>query len=267
MCRSRSLFCRTRDRTFCTLICGAIGLGLLIVAPATAIAQEVDGDSLAVVGCWTVEPGEWRPLLETKDPAVRLPERMRLDPGPYRGGEGIFHGRTLPDRHVEVMDRRPGDLRWPGPGRRLADGIWRAAGDSTRVTFSTGFTGYVLTVAPADPEPATLRGRVQSFIDVLDDRPAPAAGVVLRRIACEPPSAEPAEISPPTLEPAGCDSDLDGALYGTLAGAAPGLLWVITSPEGEARLVPTIAMMGGAFIGFWAGLAIDSIGCEEWEPE
>lgn len=64
-----------------------------------------------------------------------------------------------------------------------------------------------------------------------------------------------------------CDSDLDGALYGTLAGAAPGFLYMVTSPEGEARLVPTILMFAGGFVGFWVGLAVDSIGCEEEEPE
>lgn len=53
-----------------------------------------------------------------------------------------------------------------------------------------------------------------------------------------------------------CDSDFDGALWGTLIGLSPVAIAIIsTDPEPTGMLIAGIV---GAIAGFWIGLAVDS---------
>lgn len=71
-----------------------------------------------------------------------------------------------------------------------------------------------------------------------------------------------------------CDSDLEGAVIGTFVGMVPGILRMLSERQGGEALVPGVVLMtAGGFLGFWAGLAIDSLDCPfdsaegEAEPE
>lgn len=59
-----------------------------------------------------------------------------------------------------------------------------------------------------------------------------------------------------------CDGDFDGAFLGAIVGAVPGLLVSLDAPPEHGNGGPLL-MLAGAIVGFWGGLAYDSMDCDE----
>jgi beta-lactamase class A len=124
----------------------------------------------AQVGCYRVERGEWRDLGRhagnagylAAPPTVRLHWRRQVG----SGSDGAL-----------LASQADGSM--PEPFRI---GVWRALDDGdVNVTFSTGFAGLDLRLAPDGDD---LAGTVRLFTDVLTGDPEPTATVRLHRAAC-----------------------------------------------------------------------------------
>jgi phage tail tape-measure protein len=66
---------------------------------------------------------------------------------------------------------------------------------------------------------------------------------------------------PRVAAPDSCDADLDGAAIGTAAGALAGAVLGPSIIDASEASESMIGALGGGFLGFWAGLAIDSRSC------
>ena len=146
----------------------AILLAVTALLPTRVAAQAAGEAPGAVLGCYAVSVGAWRPRLQPGDPWHRIPAVIRLDSS--RSGK---KGWKMQPNIVYPGARRP----FPGAPR------WMVSGDTLTLLWSNGFSPTIITLRRSGS--AFIGWAVAETDDHAPGEPArPQAPVTARRRSC-----------------------------------------------------------------------------------